>query len=365
MQLGYFTMPVHPAQRAIAETLREDLDAIVFAEALGFDEAFVGEHLTDGQETITSSLIFLAMLVPLTSRIRLGAGTVNLTHHHPLLVAAHVAMLDHLSGGRIILGLSAGALPTDAEALGLLGEDRNRRFAEALDVLVACWEQAGSGALDIRLPDNRFVITTRTTADAHTATGGLYAPLQRPHPELVGTIAAPQSAGAVQMGVKGLHPLSAPFVHPSLLPRHWDAYACGCKQAHRVADRAHWRVARTVFVADREEDVRRYAGVDGPYGHYFRTLARKLTRAGKAGTFDADGRALTQAPALDDILAAQVISGTADEVAAQLLELQRVTGGFGRLMYAGIDWMEPELARRSMELMVTEVLPRVRSAGSV
>ena len=34
-------------------------------------------------------------------------------------------------------------------------------------------------------------------------------------------------------------------------------------------------------------------------------------------------------------------------------------------MYAGIDWMEPELARRSMELMVTEVLPRVRSAGSV
>jgi alkanesulfonate monooxygenase SsuD/methylene tetrahydromethanopterin reductase-like flavin-dependent oxidoreductase (luciferase family) len=47
MQFGYFTMPVHPTQRAIAETLREDLDAIVLAEALGFDEAFVGEHLTD------------------------------------------------------------------------------------------------------------------------------------------------------------------------------------------------------------------------------------------------------------------------------------------------------------------------------
>jgi alkanesulfonate monooxygenase SsuD/methylene tetrahydromethanopterin reductase-like flavin-dependent oxidoreductase (luciferase family) len=364
MQLGYFTMPVHPAWRSIADTLREDRDAVVFAEALGFDEAFVGEHLTDGQETITSSLIFLASLVPVTSRIRLGAGTVNLTHHHPLMVAAHVAMLDHLSGGRIILGLSAGALPTDAEALGLLGEDRNRRFAESLDTLIACWAQAGSGALDIRLPDNRFVVTTRTTADPDTAIGGLYPTLQRPHPELVGTIAAPQSAGAVQMGAKGLHPLSAPFVHPNLLARHWDAYASGCQQANRVADRAHWRVARTVFVADREADVRRYAGTDGPYAHYFHTLARKLTRAGKAGVFDADGRPLTHAPVLDELLSTLVIRGTADAVAAQLLELQRVTGGFGRLMYAGIDWMEPELARRSMELMVTEVLPRMHRAGS-
>jgi alkanesulfonate monooxygenase SsuD/methylene tetrahydromethanopterin reductase-like flavin-dependent oxidoreductase (luciferase family) len=46
MRLGYFTMPVHPLGRDWVQTLREDREAIILADALGFHDAFVGEHLT-------------------------------------------------------------------------------------------------------------------------------------------------------------------------------------------------------------------------------------------------------------------------------------------------------------------------------
>src|SRR5207237_154346 len=82
------------------------------------------EHLTDQCENVTNSFIFLATLIRETKTIRLGTGTSNLSHAHPTLVAAHAAMFDHLSRGRFIFGISPGALSSDAEALGILKEDR-------------------------------------------------------------------------------------------------------------------------------------------------------------------------------------------------------------------------------------------------
>ena len=141
MRLGYFTMPVHPMHRNWAETLKEDREAIILADKLGFYDAFMGEHLTDACETITNSMMFHASLIPETKQIKLATGTSNLSHMHPVLIAVQAAMFDHLSEGRFILGVSPGALTTDAEALGILEQDRNKMFAEAIDVILAIWER--------------------------------------------------------------------------------------------------------------------------------------------------------------------------------------------------------------------------------
>ena len=143
MRLGYFTMPLHPADRPPAQTLQEDREAILLADKLGFYDAFVGEHLTEKSENVTNSFIFLATLISETKSIRLATGTSNLSHTHPTLIASHAAMFDHLARGRFIFGVSPGALSSDAEALGILGEDRNRIFADAIDVILAIWEQIG------------------------------------------------------------------------------------------------------------------------------------------------------------------------------------------------------------------------------
>src|SRR5687767_4197105 len=198
MKLGIFMMPVHPLHRNPTETLREDRETVILADKLGFHDAFIGEHLTDKAENITNSLLFLATLIPATKSIKLASGTCNLSQQHPVLVAAQAAMFDHLAEGRFILGVSPGALVSDAEALGILDEDRNKMFAEAIDVILAIWER--DAPYDIELPGNRYKVTTKKTMHLETGVGVMPTPFQKPRPEIVGTVVAPFSTGVVIMG---------------------------------------------------------------------------------------------------------------------------------------------------------------------
>src|SRR5262245_34925224 len=96
VQLGMFTMPFHHWKRDYSTILREDQEAIVLADALGFSEAYVGEHFSSHSEQITSPLLFLATIINRTKQIRFGTGVINLPQIHPATVAAHCAMFDHL-----------------------------------------------------------------------------------------------------------------------------------------------------------------------------------------------------------------------------------------------------------------------------
>ena len=57
-----------------------------------------------------------------------------------------------------------------------------------------------------------------------------------------------------------------------------------------------------------------------------------------------------------------VICGTVNKVVDEILKFREQVGDFGELVYAGMDWVDPKLAKRSMELMATEVMPRVNQA---
>ena len=72
VNLGMFTMPFHHPAKNYAQLLEEDRQAVMLADRLGFSEAYVGEHFSSWSERITSPLIFLATVIPLTKQIRLG-----------------------------------------------------------------------------------------------------------------------------------------------------------------------------------------------------------------------------------------------------------------------------------------------------
>ncbi|WP_250031256.1 LLM class flavin-dependent oxidoreductase [Paractinoplanes maris] len=362
MRLGYFSMPLHPLGRTWAETLREDREAVILADSLGFHDAFIGEHLTDRHENITNSLLFLATLISDTQQIKLGTGTTNLSQQHPVLVAANSAMFDHLSGGRFILGISPGALTSDAEALGILGEDRNKMFAEAIDVITAIWESEAPYAID--LPDNRFTVTTASTMDADFGVGYLPKPLQQPRPEIVGTVVAPFSKGVIAMGRRDFHPLSANFLLPQWVATHWPNYVQGKQEAGQTADPADWRVARTVFVADDPATAEAYgrANEDSPYRFYYSQMFKKMRKLGRLELFKTRRDQPDDEVTLDGILDKLVITGTPESVTEQILALREEVGDFGELVYAGLDWVDPRLARRSMELMAQKVMPDVNAA---
>ena len=355
-------MPLHPAHRDPARTLQEDREAVLLADRLGFHDAFVGEHLTDRCENITNSFIFLATLIPATQHIKLATGTSNLSHAHPALLAAHAAMFDHLAQGRFIFGVSPGALASDAEALGILDEDRNRLFAEAIDVILEIWRR--EPPYDIELPGNRFKVSTRRTLLPEVGRGIMYKPYQQPHPEIVGTVVAPHSKGVIAMGRRDFHPLSANFLLPQWLPSHWANYAQGKEQAGRQADPGDWRIARTIFVADDDKLARRYGRDDAasPYRFYWEKLRGNMMRAGRHVIFKRHEAEDDGAVTLERLLDELVICGSAASVADQLLALRERTGDFGEIVYANLDWVDERLARRSMELMAEQVMPRVNAA---
>src|SRR5580704_1406191 len=362
MQLGYFTMPLHPPERDYTQTLKEDREAIILADKLGYAEAFVGEHVTDKAETITSCLVFIASLLNDTKRIKLGSGTVNLPNSHPATIAAQVAMLDHLLEGRFLFGISPGGLRSDAEVFGNLDTDRTAMFVEAIDMVLKIW----SSDAPYNLQGKYWTVSTARTLDQAIGQGVIVRPYQLPHPPIFVTVVAPFSKGVVAAAERGWTPISANFLQPPWVGSHWPKYEEGCKNAGRVADRRDWRVAKSIFVADDEATARRYAKEEGsPYRFYFRNLMRKLIGNGRPELFKRDRAMPDAAITLDYVVGSLVICGTASSVVDQLLAFREVTGDFGTLLYAGHDWVDASLGRRSMELMASEVMPRINKAIGV
>lgn len=130
------------------------------AEKLGFESVWIGEHAVipkhdtpypftpDGRlpfpnETpIPDPLIWLAYVAGATSTINLGAGAVILPQRQALLLAKETATLDKLSGGRLLLGVAAGWLPEESEALGVPFARRGARLDEHITTLRRVWREA-------------------------------------------------------------------------------------------------------------------------------------------------------------------------------------------------------------------------------
>src|ERR1700743_1729581 len=139
MKLGFFTMPIHPLDKDWRVLLREDREAFLLADERGFTELYVGEHVPDRAENITSCVAFLAWIAAATKQIKLGTGTINMPNSHPAATAAQLAMLDHMLDGRLIFGISPGGLLSDAELFGNLDANRTEMFLEAVDMVLAIW----------------------------------------------------------------------------------------------------------------------------------------------------------------------------------------------------------------------------------
>ena len=356
MRFGYCTMPVHPPHKGYSQSLREDREAICLADRLGYAEAFVGEHVTDIAEPVTDSAVFLANLGPVTERIRLCTGTVNLPNAHPAAVAARIAMLDHLLEGRLGFGISIGGLPSDWEMFGTLKADRRAMFDEAINHILAIWESDGP----IDRAGEHWTLSTASTAIAEIGQGLMVKPYQTPHPPISVTAAEPASRSVSYAATRGWQIISAQFLLPEWVRSHWETYEASAREAGHEPSRDAWRVAKTIFVADEEETARAYAfGPDSPYRAYYEQLGYKLIRAGRINLFKGSDEMADELVSTDYMLERLVIAGTPEQVTDQLMELVALVGEFGMLMYCGTDWVDPDLSRRSMELFATSVMPEV------
>jgi alkanesulfonate monooxygenase SsuD/methylene tetrahydromethanopterin reductase-like flavin-dependent oxidoreductase (luciferase family) len=155
--------------------------------------------------------------------------------------------------------------------------------------------------------------------------------------------------------------MSANFLLSHWLKGHWRNYAEGKTKAGKTADPADWRIARTIFVADDDRVAERYARTDpaSPYRFYWDKLLGNMVRSKRHVVYKRHESEDDSAVTLERLMDELVIAGSVDRVVDEILRLRSQAGDFGELVYANMDWVDPQLARRSMELMATEVMPRV------
>jgi len=130
------------------------------AEAGGFESLWAPEHVVmsrapgatpyrgaaDGRMDrlarrggIPDPLIWIAFVAACTTTIRFGTGVLILPEHHPVPLAKTVATLDHLCGGRLMLGIGVGELPEEYEAVGMEFSNRGRRMDEYIQAMRTLW----------------------------------------------------------------------------------------------------------------------------------------------------------------------------------------------------------------------------------
>ena len=358
MEFGFFTMPIHPLDKDWRTSLREDREAFILADELGYSIGLCGEHATDKAENITSTAMFIATLVDATKRIKLGTGTINMPNSHPVAVASQIAMLDHLLDGRFVFGISPGGLLSDAEAFGNLDADRGAMFLECINHVLKIWQSDPP----YNLKGKYWNVAVERQFMPEIGQGYIARPLQRPHPPIVVTAVTPFSKGVTEAAARGWDPISANFLMPEWVKSHWPRYVEGCQRAGRNADPANWSVAKSIFVADDDKTAKAYAtDPNGPYRYYYNQLFTKLKR-GRIELFKTRLDQPDEEITLDSVCNELIIYGSPDKVADEILKFREHVGDFGTLLYAGKDWRDPALGRRSMTLLAEKVMPKVNAA---
>jgi probable F420-dependent oxidoreductase len=122
------------------------------AEALGYTSWWADEHAVlpsprtadspmEPTDPILDPLVHLAYVAAATERIELGTGVLVLPQHNPVVLAKQAASLDVLSAGRLLLGVGAGFLEPELNAMGVEMSGRGRRTDEYLDAMTTLWTQ--------------------------------------------------------------------------------------------------------------------------------------------------------------------------------------------------------------------------------
>ncbi len=362
MKLGMFMMPVNDHRRETHTVLKEDVELAVHCDRLGFDEFWVGEHYTTLSEPVTCPFIFLANLIARTDKVKLGTAVVNLPQRHPVQTAAHAAMLDHLSDGRLLLGVSPGGLVSDFEMFGVTDQQVRREMAsEAIDMVLKLWTTTPPYEIygkywTIKLDEHLY---------PDLGVGEVIKPYQRPHPPLVASAMSPHSGSVRAAALKGWGVISANFVPAETVKTHWDGFVAGCEEVGRTPAPADWRVARSIFVGRDDAEAKAYVrDPGGPFAHYFGYLVTLVKRAEFHAIMKRDPAMSDDELTPDYACSNFVIAGDAASVAAQILALREEVGPFGTILATAADFIDethkPKLLE-SMALLAQEVMPKVRA----
>lgn len=350
LRWGMFLMPIHDPTKPLAQCLDEDLELVVRCEELGFRDFWVGEHHSSTYENIVMPEIFIGKALGLTKSIRLGPAPVCLQYHHPVHVANRLAMLDHLSHGRLNVCFGAGAIPTDMEVYGVDPRDTGARVSESIEIILKIW--TSDPPYDIA---GRFwQVRLKDRLDAAMGLGSLPKPLQRPYPPIFTPCISRNSPGIKKAVAQGFRPISHHMVSIETLQDHRRTCLEGAAAAGRDSPASDWCVARNVFVAETNREAVDLARRNS-LGRCIEYIL-ELSRRGPGLDLWKRNPQMSDADCnLDYFLDEVLIVGDPPTVAQKITSLRERIGPFGTLVLVAHDWDDKAAWLRSLKLFATEV----------
>ena len=337
LRFGAFIAPHSPSNEHPSLAMEHDMDTVVWMEKMGFQEAWIGEHHSSGWEINGSPELFAAAVSQRTSTIKLGMGVVSLPYHNPYMVADRIRQLDHITKGRVILGMGPGSLPSDAYMIGVPTSEVRDRMEEAIEPIV-------------RLLRGEIVTEKTSWFNLQEAMLQL-----RPYNDDGVEIAVASQVsptGAVAAGKHGLSMISIGATSAggfNSLARNWGIAEATAAEHGQKVDRANWRLVGPVHIAETREKARenvRY-GLES-WLNYMSTVA---------------AIPLAPPPGVDPI--EFIIStgfgviGTPDDFVAQMARLADQSGGFGTFLNLDNHWADWAETKRSYELIGRFAIPKL------
>lgn len=356
MKFGTFHLPYSveyaDGKRAAKDVIDWDLQVVEWADKYGLAEAFFAEHYTVGAEPSPAPDVMIAAASQRTSQIRLGAGAHLLPYHNPVALAHRIMWLDHMTGGRYIVGVAPGAYPTDAQLFGT-GQNNPEMMIEAIEIMQAIWTRTGPFKIDgkywsVDMPDYDPSIK-----------GPHLKPLQTPHPPITMTGMRPQSPTLTVAGERGFAAASQQLGIETVL-QHWVAYEQAATEAGHAVSKADWRIFRDFFVADTDEEARD-AVLNGTAGKIWESVLLPVYRSMNllpllAGSMDPEK--VTVEWLVDNFW----LVGSPSTVIEKARAFNEKVGGVGTVISFTYDYSaDPEVYRRNFELMGTKVMPELAS----
>ena len=344
LKFGIFLAPFHPVGQNPTVALERDLQLIEHLDQLGYDEAWIGEHHSAGYEIIASPEVFIAAAAQRTRQIRLGTGVSSLPYHHPFMLADRLVLLDHLTRGRLMIGVGPGALPSDAFMMGIDPAKQRDMMEQALEAILLLLK--GDAPVD-------YETDWFTLKDARLQ----LRPYQRPYPEVAVAAqvspAGPRAAGRFGCSLLSIGATSAGGF--DVLGAHWDVMEERAAQFGTTIDRSKWRLVGPMHIADTKEqaiaDVE--FGLDEWIDYFQRVAALPLAPD------------TTNHESLVDALNASglAVIGTVEDAINQIERLRTQSKGFGTYLFMAHEWADTAATRRSYELVARYVMPRFQGSA--
>jgi alkanesulfonate monooxygenase SsuD/methylene tetrahydromethanopterin reductase-like flavin-dependent oxidoreductase (luciferase family) len=233
MKFGVFDHLDRNASVTLAAQYENRLRLIEAYERTGFYCYHVAEHHSTPLGMAPSPSVFLAAIAQRTKRLRLGPLVYPLPLHHPLRVMEEICMLDHLSNGRLDVGIGRGAVPYEIEYYGSDPREAQARYMEAYEVLIK--------GLTGR------TLTHKGKYFAFNDVPLEIAPLQQPHPPFwYGAVNAEGAAWAARNKVNIVCNAPTPAVRDIIARYRAEWLAAG----NRIADVPLMGMNRYVVLAD-------------------------------------------------------------------------------------------------------------------